>query len=385
MTTAIIPFSGDPITHGHVNIIDRALQVFDRVIVAIGINPTKKYTFSTEEREALARSVLWKYGERVSVKSFTGLLMDFAYEQNVKTIVRGARNTIDVAMEQMLNDVNRAAAMGIDTFLIFADQNLGHISSSAAKEIQKGFGKNILDYVPMAVKEALENKMCGQFRLGVTGEIGAGKSMVTNKLIDIIEHSDVRYIEMHNIDLDVIGRRILTEATAPIYRETRKELSLLLGIERQPTGFFFVGDISRKIFFDEGAREIFNEVMFEPMNLMLRQEIIDKKGIVIINSALLAEADILGFVNNKVLLVTASEPVRRSRLALRNYSPEEIDNRMDAQLCAAEKTRLIQEKIERDGYGCLMTLDNSKDISEMDGDLNDIAIRIKTVLGVPHV
>lgn len=85
--TAVMAFSGDPITNGHLDVISRALFLFDDLVVAIGSNPDKRYTFSLEEREKLARYVIDKrYDVRVAVKSFQGLLTDFCCENQIHTI-----------------------------------------------------------------------------------------------------------------------------------------------------------------------------------------------------------------------------------------------------------------------------------------------------------
>ena len=81
MRRAIYAASLDPVTRGHINVIERALNLFDEVVVGIGVNPDKKYTFTLEERESLARQALAGFGSRITVKSFPGLLSDFAYEK----------------------------------------------------------------------------------------------------------------------------------------------------------------------------------------------------------------------------------------------------------------------------------------------------------------
>jgi pantetheine-phosphate adenylyltransferase len=92
MKEAIYAASLDPITHGHKNLIGRALNVFDRILVAIGINETKSPLFSLEKREALAKKELSVFGDSVIVKSFNGMLSDFAYMNNITTIIRGSNS-----------------------------------------------------------------------------------------------------------------------------------------------------------------------------------------------------------------------------------------------------------------------------------------------------
>ena len=123
MKTAIFAASCDPVTYGHIDIIDRACNTFDKVIVAIGVNPSKKYTFSVEERiKFIKKSV--KRPFKVEVMSFTGLLADFAYQQNVKTIIKGVRSNQDFDYERLLHEVSVTQQAGIDTHILIADQNM---------------------------------------------------------------------------------------------------------------------------------------------------------------------------------------------------------------------------------------------------------------------
>ena len=97
---AIYGFSGDPITYGHIDIIKRALKVFGELIIGIGVNPAKKYFFNLEERRVIAeRSLQGLSG--VTVIAFKGLLVDYAYENNIGTIIRGVRNSEDLNYELM--------------------------------------------------------------------------------------------------------------------------------------------------------------------------------------------------------------------------------------------------------------------------------------------
>ena len=139
MKIAVLPFSGDPITLGHVDMIRRALAIFDHIVVAIGTNADKagKYLFTQEERENLTKKVLQPFGDSVSVKSFSGLLTDFAYKNNIRAIVRGSRGLLDSAFEQMVNDVNKASNQGIETILMFSDPNW-LMSARAPQKIFRG-------------------------------------------------------------------------------------------------------------------------------------------------------------------------------------------------------------------------------------------------------
>lgn len=368
---AIVAFSGDPITYGHIDIIQRALRVFKHITVGVGVNPDKKYTFSLDRRLQMAKKVLEKFGERITVIAFEGLLVDFAYEQQIGTIIRGVRNSSDVDYEKVLHDVNMSQGLGIDTYVLFTDKNLSHVSSSAVKELQKHNAKNILDYVPLYVKMCLEQTISSQNILGVTGEIGAGKSYVTRKLIEISHKLDPT---IHCIDMDSLGHIILEKSTEPFAYEARRRLIDSFGesiVDKEKLFQHYITFIKPKelgkiLWGNQGALNTFNNIMYEPMLLEYRKQLKGKKGIILLNSALLAEANISRLCNNNILLVTAEQEVRYQRLLRRGYSEEEIKRRIDSQYSAKKKSEIIRKTINEDGCGDIIEFDNSDEKAKDD-------------------
>jgi pantetheine-phosphate adenylyltransferase len=361
---AIVAFSGDPITYGHIDIIERAFKVFKHVTVGIGVNPHKKYTFDLHERLRMSERVTAKFGARVTVLSFEGLLVDFAYEQQIGTIVRGVRNSSDVDYEQMLHEVNRSQDLGIDTYVLFADKKLSHVSSSAAKDLQKHNAKNILEYVPLFVKMCLEQTISNQHILGVTGEIGAGKSYVAKNLINTGYDTGIK---IHEIDLDILGHRLLEKSEEPFALEARKNIYKLFGEEvlSSLSGFFINPKaLGKHLWGNPENLNMFNSIMFEPMLLEYRKKLRNLQGIILLNSALLAEANILSLCNNNVLLVSADKKVRFERLLKRGYSTEEAEKRMGSQLSSEVKKEYILKAIEKESCGSLIEFDNSEEHSD---------------------
>ena len=226
----------------------------------------------------------------------------------------------------------------------------------------------------MVVKQSLEEKLSQQFRIGVTGEIGAGKSTVTENIGTMCV--------MTNIDLDQIGRDILTKATDPLYVSLRQDLSRRLTGRSSGSwdavsyilnadGFIDVKNLSNMIFSNELNRKVYNDLTREPMYLMLREKVSTIHGLVFINSALMAEADVLDFVNNNVILVRADKKIRKERLKVRGYSAEEIDHRMHAQLDADEKLALIEASIKKHGHGKVVVYENNEDLTEHPASFHD--------------
>lgn len=132
--TALFPGSFDPFTSGHLNILTRALTIFDEVIVAVGINQAKKGFFTMEQREDIIRQAT-KDLEGVRILSYDGLTVDICRKMGVRHIVRGVRNMTDFDNEQAVADANRHLAPEIDTIIIPTAQEYSHISSSAVRDL----------------------------------------------------------------------------------------------------------------------------------------------------------------------------------------------------------------------------------------------------------
>lgn len=154
---AVYPGTFDPITNGHVDILRRSLQVFDRVIVAIATNVRKEPLFTVEERIAFIRSALGELADRVEFDVFYGLLVEYCKAKGASTIVRGLRALADFEYEFQFAVMNRRLAPSVDTmFLMTAEENF-YVSSSLVKEVAS-FGGDVSGLVPEAVAQALARK-----------------------------------------------------------------------------------------------------------------------------------------------------------------------------------------------------------------------------------
>lgn len=150
MKKAVITGSFDPITRGHEYLIRQAVEIFDEVVVAIGINGEKKTMFSLEQRKKWI-SDTFVGCDKVKVLSYNGLTADFCKMNNIKFIVRGLRNTIDFEYESLMAETNRALNTDIETVFFTTPANLRHISSTLVRDVIKNNG-NVSMFLPEKVK-----------------------------------------------------------------------------------------------------------------------------------------------------------------------------------------------------------------------------------------
>lgn len=153
---AVYPGSFDPITYGHLDIIKRGLTIFDEIIVAVAINSQKNALFTTEERVELIQDVVKGEG-RVTVDTFSGLLIDYVTSRRAHVIIRGLRAISDFEYEFQIAQMNSSIGKEIETLFMMTSLQYGYLSSSIVKEVCSLNG-NIDKFVPPEVKTALRLK-----------------------------------------------------------------------------------------------------------------------------------------------------------------------------------------------------------------------------------
>jgi pantetheine-phosphate adenylyltransferase len=156
-TTAIYPGTFDPITNGHADLVARATKLFDKVIIAVAINPGKKPIFTLEERVMLAKETLAQY-QNVEVCGFEGLLVDVAKEQKADVILRGLRAVSDFEHEFQLASMNRKMQPDVETMFLTPAEQFSYISSSLVREIA-ALGGDVSEFVAPNVLAALRTKL----------------------------------------------------------------------------------------------------------------------------------------------------------------------------------------------------------------------------------
>ncbi len=160
MRLAIYPGSFDPVTNGHLDVAERALRLFDEVIIAVALNEAKHPLFSMEERVALVESSIKSIQgyERLKVTYFDSLLVNYAHELKASAIIRGLRAVSDFEFEFQLALMNRKLNSEIETIFLMPKDNYTYLSSRIIKEVAR-LGGSIEGFVPDSVQQALAIKL----------------------------------------------------------------------------------------------------------------------------------------------------------------------------------------------------------------------------------
>lgn len=330
---AVFAGSFDPITYGHLDIILRASKMFSQLYVAIGCNLTKTYAFPENRRKTfIEEQIPEQYKSRITVVVFTGLLSDFAYENNISVIVRGSRNSSDYNDESSLAAINNSLT-GIETIILPTRPELSHISSSAVKAISKEYG-DVTGYVSNTVKKAIQ-QLNGYTLLGIIGGSGTGKSTFSKMLVD----NTFDDISLSHINLDKLGHSIY-ESSEPYAISVREKI----------IAYFSELDIGRSGVISKEDRKIIGNVVFtDPvalsvltkltrpaiMHLMrsiIRNQLLkstDTHNVFLIDGAFSGNYDV---VNNHIIELVCETQTRIERIVNRDgITATEASYRINAQ------------------------------------------------------
>ena len=146
---ALFPGTFDPFTIGHESLVKRGLLLMDEIIIAIGLNDSKKSYFTLDQRLEFI-SKLYKDEPRVRVESYNSLTIDFAQKVGARYILRGIRSVIDFEYEKTIADMNRTIS-GIETFVLFTEPSLTHISSSHVRDLLR-YGHDVSNFIPKGMR-----------------------------------------------------------------------------------------------------------------------------------------------------------------------------------------------------------------------------------------
>ena len=235
------------------------------------------------------------------------------------------------------------------------------MSSGAVKALQLEQGL-IHDYVPLLVKQQLEARLSGQYIVAITGEIGAGKSYVTQQLARLAK---AQGLAVEVVDVDALGHAILGDLDVPLYRSFRQEVAGLFGATLlREDGSIDRSALGQIIFADRDQLQQFNQLIYRPLLLQLRRQLYGKRGLVLLDTALIAEAEMAYLSNNNTVLVHTSTSSQQQRLLQRGYTVRQLRQRLDSQYGYALKKKLLEDRIQTDRHGQLWELDNALEGNE---------------------
>ncbi len=155
MKIAVFPGSFDPITLGHLDLVKRALPLFDKIVVGVGINNQKSTLFTLEQRIDQLKDVFKDY-DNVEVSHFTGLTVKFCESIGAHYLIRGLRNASDFDYEKTISQLNTIIGKDLDTIFLISQPEYSHISSTIVREIIKG-GGDVDAFVPHVITESIKN------------------------------------------------------------------------------------------------------------------------------------------------------------------------------------------------------------------------------------
>ena len=156
MTKVIYAGSFDPITNGHIDIVNRAKKLFEEVYIGVINNPDKEALFSIDERIELIRQV-FSDDSGIVVEGFEGLLVDYARQKNIFTFIRGLRAVSDFDFEFQMSHINRSLESKMETVFLMTDTNFSYLSSSLVKQLAS-LGGSLTGFVPNHIEQALGEK-----------------------------------------------------------------------------------------------------------------------------------------------------------------------------------------------------------------------------------
>jgi pantetheine-phosphate adenylyltransferase/dephospho-CoA kinase len=361
MKSVLYAGSFDPPTNGHIDVVRRMVELFNdrEIMVGIGKNYDKNNSdFSVEERVGMFRKALSVYPEleKVNVTTFEGSLGGYAYE-NMATVLKGVRDAKDFEYEKNQFEAIEMQELGVDTVLLPARKEMSSIASSYVKGLQKA-GLSIEKLVHPYVKQCLEARLSGQYVMGVTGEIGTGKSTICRKIQKLGKEKG---IPVHYIDLDKIPHDIYDGIfKEPVYTQIRKQIVEMFGKDVElPDGRINRKILGEIVFNDRRQLQRLNEIVYKPMMTRLRREMSNKSGLIIIEAALAAELGMTYLSNNNYILVSADRKSQEKRLRERGLTDEQIKRRVESQITTELKREIIQREISENKHGKIWEINNS--------------------------
>ncbi|MEY4723186.1 MAG: hypothetical protein RLZZ324_699 [Candidatus Parcubacteria bacterium] len=354
----LLGLSADPFTYGHLYLIATSAAKCQELLVVVANNVEKigKYVFTLEERVAMtARGVREAGIANVRVMGWSGLLVDVYLQEACDWMYAGVRDDQDRRYENERAALNRFILPSLEKRIeqVQTIEQLQYVRSSTVKDLVR-FNLDVDAFVPMFVKQALEERLLGQYRLAITGGIGVGKSHVATQLAGHVRNAK-------HVNVDQLLRDLYEEQTAgaQLVRDTLAERfgEGVLSADRLTVHRPALADI----LFRAGAEEdrAFVTALTMPhVQRKYRAAISGFKGWVILEWAQLAEMDMSAWVNNNVIVVDS--PHRVEFLTQRGVTPERQALMATIQFSADEKVRHLEARVASDHSGAVIRHENRR-------------------------
>jgi len=358
----IYALSADPIHNGHIYNIKCAMEsgLIDELLVAVGVNYSKKTLFNLEERSFLVSKAIYSSGfdeDKVKVGHFDGLLRNYALREGYDFIIRGARHGLDFDYEQTLSCFN--GEYGLQTLVFPSPRDNRDISSGFVKAVASE-GGFVHGSVHSSVKQALEERLRGVSLIGVTGNIGSGKTTFCENLK---KYAYTKGQNINYVDLDKIIRS-LYDSDSFMGKRVRNDIKKEHGEEVFRNGRLDRKKLGEIVFNDEKKRRNLAELIRIPTLVELEETLRKLKGMVLVEAAYFTEYNLVPIVNNNVILVDCCEDERMTRVSKRDKTPiEKVILKDKAQDPYTDKKRKILDMQSSSDHGFFLEVNNEKTIA----------------------
>ncbi|KKR57467.1 MAG: Pantetheine-phosphate adenylyltransferase [Candidatus Uhrbacteria bacterium GW2011_GWE2_40_58] len=378
----LVALSADPLTFGHIDLVRKAAAFCEQVIVLIAINDVKRgsYLFSLNERVAMTKRALREIGLRnVRVIGSEGLLIDVYLKEGCDALIRGIRNADDRIYEETQMTLHTLVLPELKGHIEFIDseEHLRLLSSSMVK----AFASHHLDvsaFVPLFVKQALEERLLHQYKIAVTGAIAVGKSFVAKQLV---EHIREKGHLAHHLNMDQLIREVYVEDSAGA-QKMREALATLLGDDVLTEQRHDVNRkvLAQRLFATNCPKETREQVerLTSPHVMRKYREFLNgKEGLIVLEWAQLAEMCVSHWTNHHVVVVDS--PDKDAFAAMRGIDEKRREELSKIQLSALEKVETLRKVMQRDQQGTVLCYQNHLS-STAEETQNDLVLLVDHVL-----
>ena len=368
-------FSADPITLGHLDVIQKSLLECETLVVLIANNPKKEaeYTFSLEERTVLTAAAIetlpQELQSRITVISTPGLLVDVYLTENCDVIVRGIRNSHDELFENEQRSLYTIMLPALSNRFLYieADAAYSAISSSWVKELVRSH-VDVSALVPLNVKAALEFRLHEQKFIGITGPIASGKTTAATTLVDRLKES---LIDAHHIAIDDLVRTLYKEDSLGA-QAVRNQIIARFGsaVAKDSDTTINTTELTRALFSGNAEEIAKNRMFIEKLTAphvmrLFRERIRGLSGMILVEWSDYLSQNLLPLVNNTVILLDTDLKTRERYATKRGLEETLFQTINQTQKSAADMHDFITRSSTEYGYGRCIVMNPETPIDEM--------------------